>query len=382
MACIGDLDIGQRLIENRDHIVALWEKRVRLQNMVANDVSGPFLRRDTVGAVLDKIADSLAGEQRRGQSSPTLQATSAVRPEQVVSEYAILGITIVGVLELDRSPLTRHERESIHSAISGVIKDAGAAFLQNELDGTKAVRLLIQTALEKLQHEQHLREEFISTLAHDLRNPLAIAQMNAQLLMRADKPELRQELSRKIVAAIERADNLICDLLDVNRVRAGNRLAITISHFDLGQLLRRTAEELSTLYGDRIRVVAVEPIEGWWGESELRRTVTNLVNNAVHYGAVDSPIVVSAVARGDDDVLLSVHNVGNPIPPEQQAHLFEPYQRLANSAAAQKGWGLGLAIAHAIVESHGGELCLESTPEKGTTFTMRLPRDTRKLVSQ
>jgi len=95
----------------------------------------------------------------------------------------------------------------------------------------------------------------------------------------------------------------------------------------------------------------------------------NLVNNALAYGAPSTPIIVHV--EGDEArAALRVHNEGDPIPADMLQHLFDPFTRGTKSA----GSGLGLYIVHEIVAAHGGSIVVESTREKGTTFTVRLPR--------
>ena len=107
----------------------------------------------------------------------------------------------------------------------------------------------------------------------------------------------------------------------------------------------------------------------------LTQALTNLVGNAVQHGAPGKPIGVSAHGL-DDEVTLSVHNEGPPIPAEQQARIFQEGQRVGArpAAADRRHQGLGLYIVERIVAAHGGTVSLRSTSAEGTTFTMRLPR--------
>jgi signal transduction histidine kinase len=103
----------------------------------------------------------------------------------------------------------------------------------------------------------------------------------------------------------------------------------------------------------------------------------NLGTNALKYGVPGTPIVFDVV--GDEEgACVSLHNEGVPIPPEDQATLFEPFTRTPVSEAGNVGgWGLGLALVRGCAEAHGGTVEVESSPHEGTSFTIRLPRDAR-----
>jgi len=106
----------------------------------------------------------------------------------------------------------------------------------------------------------------------------------------------------------------------------------------------------------------------------MRRIIENLCNNAIKYGAGDHPVTVSVAQNGPDEVSVSVHNWGLPIPPEDQKLLFQQYRRMDS---AQKGWGLGLTLVEGLAKAHRGTVRVESTRETGTTFTVTVARDMR-----
>lgn len=118
-------------------------------------------------------------------------------------------------------------------------------------------------------------------------------------------------------------------------------------------------------------------IHGIWSEDELYRALWNLVTNAVKYGAPDQPITIG-VRRIDDRARLTVHNVGAPIPPADQAHIFDPYARGPSADAGRgAGWGLGLTLVRGVAEAHGGTVSVASERDAGTTFTIDVPLDAR-----
>lgn len=235
-----------------------------------------------------------------------------------------------------------------------------------------------EEAIRRLEEERALREQFVATLSHDLRSPISAAHVSAQVILRrADDADHVRVLAGRIVQSVGRADQMIRDLLDANRIRAGEALPLHPVKLDLGALAREVVEGLATLHGDRFRVEAEPRLIGHWDPDLLRRALENLCVNAVKYGEPDSPITVTA-ARRDEGAVLEVHNLGPALSPEEQARLFQPFHRArAAEASGKKGWGLGLTLVRGAAEAHGGRVEVHSSPEDGTRFRLWLPFEPR-----
>jgi signal transduction histidine kinase len=142
--------------------------------------------------------------------------------------------------------------------------------------------------------------------------------------------------------------------------------------------LANTLGELSSVYGDRFVLKGRKTADGNWSKHGMRRVLENLVTNAVKYGDPDRPITVCVESDSANRLILSVHNFGNPIPLEEQPTLFQQFRRATFAQeGAQKGWGLGLTVVRGIVESHGGEIKVESGPTEGTVFRVVLNQGLR-----
>jgi PAS domain S-box-containing protein len=232
----------------------------------------------------------------------------------------------------------------------------------------------------RLEEERELREKFVATLSHDLRTPLTAARLNAQMLARkGTDPTVLYRSAARITENLDRVDQMIRDMLDANRIRAGGGLPIEVSECELTSLGRETLEELSLVHGDRFVLEAPEAMPGHWSCSGIRRIIENLCNNAIKYGARDRPVTVTLAQVGPDAVSVSVQNWGPPIPPEELKNLFQQYRRGDSAhAGAQKGWGLGLTVVEGLARAHRGAVRVESTQEAGTTFTVTLARDLRR----
>jgi signal transduction histidine kinase len=228
--------------------------------------------------------------------------------------------------------------------------------------------------IDALQVERGMRERFVATLAHDLRGPLAAARLAADLLSQSPVSlDKRADLAGRIVRNIDRVDRMVRDLLDANRLRAGEPLPLRLDACALCPLLRGIGEEARAMWGERF-VVDCEDATGVWSADELHRAVWNLVANAVKYGAPEQAITITG-AVADHTVRISVHNLGEPIPTEELAALFDPFHRAVKAdSGIQLGWGLGLTLVRGCAEAHGGHAEVASD-RTGTTFTIELPLD-------
>ncbi|NOK38880.1 GAF domain-containing protein [Corallococcus exercitus] len=236
----------------------------------------------------------------------------------------------------------------------------------------------LQEKVEALQAERSLREQFVTILAHDLRGPLSAAKMGAHALIRAPvKVEARRDLALRIDRNIERADHMVRDLLDANRIQAGQRMPLRLDTCDLGGIARDVVEELAMLHGERFVLKAEERVRGIWSAEELRRALWNLGTNAIKYGAADLPITFTVTSM-DGEARASVHNPGPAIARVDQETIFKPFIRTRSAqTGTSKGWGLGLTLVWGCAQAHGGRVELTSDADTGTTFSLVLPWDAR-----
>ena len=237
----------------------------------------------------------------------------------------------------------------------------------------------LEQSVADLELERELRERFVATLSHDLRTPLQSVTMSAQLIRRKlSDSEVAQHLAGRIIENIRRADNMIRNLLDANRLKAGERLAIEMAYCELNEIVEDTLADLATLHGDRFVLKAETKIQGHWSKSELRRVLENLCGNAIKYGDPYRPVEVTLV-QTPDSVKIGVHNEGNPIAATDREKLFQPFKRIdaGQPAGGVIGWGLGLTLVKGIVEAHGGCVTVHSEPGTGTNFVVKLPYDSR-----
>ena len=172
--------------------------------------------------------------------------------------------------------------------------------------------------------------------------------------------------------SVRRMAGLIDNVLDFARGRLGGGLSLERrAHAPLEAMLRQVVAELQTNSPDRIiqtDIAIAAPVD--CDPRRIGQMVSNLLGNAVTYGAADQPIRLQA-AMADGVLEVFVANAGEPISPAAMANIFQPFTRGAVKPSMQ-GLGLGLYIAHEIALAHGGTLGVASTPQE-TRFTFRMP---------
>jgi signal transduction histidine kinase len=169
-------------------------------------------------------------------------------------------------------------------------------------------------------------------------------------------------------------NHMVDDLLDFTRSRLGAAMPVDRRPMDLGQTLAEAIDE--TKASSPTAAVHLErsgDLRGRWDNARLRQVLSNLMGNAIDYGAPDTPIRVTA--RGEaEGVVVQVFNQGQAIPRDQLQRIFDPLTRSVPATGSSSHLGLGLYIVKQIVTAHGGSVAVESADPEGTTFTIRLPR--------
>lgn len=225
------------------------------------------------------------------------------------------------------------------------------------------------------------RDEFLSMASHEFQTPLTSLMLQTQSLLRAVSkgdtsvyaPERINKLLEQTEKQVIRLSRLMTDMLDVSRLRTG-KLQLEKAATDLGELAQEAVERMRlqlTHAADDALVADIQPLAiGYWDRLRIEQVISNLLTNAVRYGA-RKPIEVR-VERGDKHARLIVKDHGIGIAPHDHERIFNRFER-AVSATEVSGLGLGLFITRELVHAHGGRIWVESELGRGATFFVELP---------
>jgi PAS domain S-box-containing protein len=230
---------------------------------------------------------------------------------------------------------------------------------------------------EELERSLRTRDDFLSVAAHELRTPITSLRLYTQtLVLSASRgaldPKVVGERARNADRQVGRLARLVESLLDLTRIQSG-KLQLHPEPLDLVQVVADVVsqvEEEARRAGCELRVNLPPSMPGSWDRLRVEQVVANLLSNAFKYGA-NAPVELS-LSGGDGGALIEVRDQGIGIAPEDQARLFQRFER-AVSDRHYGGFGLGLWIVRQIVNAMGGGIDLESLPGQGATFRVALP---------
>lgn len=236
--------------------------------------------------------------------------------------------------------------------------------------------------LTHFREAEELKDTFISIISHELKTPVALIKGYASTLRREDVQWERNVVEDSLAVIEEEADRLtalIDDLLDASRLQAGG-LSPNYGEADIPRLAARLAERLSRQTGRTIQSRFPDdfpPVSA--DEQRIGQVIANLISNALKYSAPASPIEIHGVAS-PDEITVTVEDRGYGIEEKDLPRVFERFYRGPESAKRTKGAGLGLYLAKAVVEAHGGRIWIDSQPGMGTRASFTLPRNPESTV--
>jgi signal transduction histidine kinase len=241
-----------------------------------------------------------------------------------------------------------------------------------ELGRSAAVALENAQLFHQAREAIRLRDDFLAIASHELNTPITALKLH---LTRLGKTTQEADTRARVEAAgrqVNRLGKLVHELLDVSRISQG-RLRLECEELDLVALCRevlgRQGDELVRAC-TAVHLLEAGPVVGRWDRSRVEQVVTNLVSNAVKYG-MGQPVELE-VRAAEGLARLTVKDRGIGIAPEQQARLFQRFER-GVSLRHYGGFGLGLWITRQVVEAHGGRIRLQSAVDEGTCVTVELP---------
>lgn len=237
----------------------------------------------------------------------------------------------------------------------------------------------LRARISELEQLLQARDEFLSIAAHELRNP-----MHSLLLQVSAAVQLaRQQGATPLARRLERVQHIVDRyvkraslLLDVGRMNA-TRMRPQVESVDFAEIVREVVESYSpeAVFNRSTLSVRIPPtLCGRWDRLALEQIVSNLISNAIKFGAGAS-VDVSLESKQDSSVQFEIHDRGIGIASADQERIFGRFERLAAQPGHPAGAGVGLWLVRGLVESHGGTITVQSEPSQGSTFTVVLPLD-------
>lgn len=378
----GVMRLADFIVANREPILAEWEAFARTCAPASGSMDIVALR-DHANEMLTVIATDLAtpqGQHARSEKSkgraPDPDAVERTAAEEHGSGRAESGFTVEQMISEYRA--LRASVLRLWTKVQGELRGADVE------DVTRFNEAIDQSLAESItRYTQDLaqsKEMFLAILGHDLRTPLGAVITSSKFMV--DTGELEEPystLTRRIVSSSNRMNHMVDALLDFTRSRLGGGIPIARARINMGKVVHDVTNEISAAHPNRtLSVDARGGLEGEWDCARISQVLTNLLGNALEHGSSQTPVRVE-VSGTDKEITVAIHNDGHAIPTEQLNGIFNPMKQKKAKATAPGGGssanlGLGLYIAERIVNAHRGRIVVDSTTERGTTFTVHLPR--------
>lgn len=293
----------------------------------------------------------------------------------VAGLIAALAALLVGALLLRQltRPLRRLARAT--EQIASGNSEPGPRLPVHSRDELGQLTSSFNRMAERLEKSEQLRRQMIQDIAHELRTPLTVIQGDLQAILEgvfASTPEAITSIHEES----QRLSRLVNDLRELSLAEAGE-LTLSRRLMNINELIRQTATVTQPqLEGKGLKLkveLPEEPVEANVDPDRIGQVLVNLLSNAQRYTPDGGQITVR-LWQQDGKACVSIADTGPGIAPEDLPHVFERFWRADRARArASGGSGLGLSIAKQLVEAHGGQIWVESSPGHGTTFTFTLP---------
>ncbi len=389
--------ISLRDISERKHNAEILSHTLSIKNAILNSANFTIIATDIKGTIMsfNKAAERMLGysaEEMIGKHTPTIlhdPKEVALRAQTLSEEF---GIRLepsfeVFVAQARRGIPDEHEWNYIHK--NGNRFPVLLSVTEMTDDHSECIGFLaIGVDITERKRIERIRDEFISTISHELRTPLTSIRGSLGLLAGDAAGELPKQAKSLVDIAGRNADrllHLINDILDINKIESG-KMSFKYEPLLLADFLQQAMEQ-NRSYADQFDVAfrlaaPIPEVSIYADEHRLMQVMMNLLSNAVKFSPEGSDIEIDAHIR-QNFVRISVTDQGPGIPRAFQQKVFEKFTQADSSDSRNTGGtGLGMNIASAIVEQHGGKIGFTSQEGIGTTFYFDLPTCDSQAISR
>lgn len=372
--------LGDFILSNTEAILAEWE--IFARSLVPGAAMSVIRLRDHAESILRVTARDMLSSQTSSQQSDKSKGQGGGGAESESLDHASQEHAVARVADgfnlIEVVSEYRALRASVLRLWQAAVHDFDERDMQDLVRFNESIdQSLAEAVRSYTRRVDESRELFLATLGHDLRAPLNLMMLSADVLVRSGQLDGKNtQIALRMAASGRVMSGMIHDLLDFTRTRLGAGMPLSVTPSDLGSLCQEVLDEFRAAHpGRSLHFKRAGDLTGQWDAARLRQVLSNLIGNAIEHGDEGAPIEI--VTRGEDStIFLMITNPGPVIAPSALPTLFDPFVRVPSMHRLNKhaGIGLGLYIAREIVTAHSGTITVASSEASGTVFTVRLPR--------
>lgn len=371
--------LSEFIVQHVDRIVDEWEQFAKAIAPDVDSMSRAVLRDHAKSILLAASRDMKTAQSASEQAAKAKGQGPEKTPslDQAAASHGELRHT-AGFDLVQMTSEFRHLRACVIRLWVNSLESPELAYFQDMIRFNEAIdEALAESTAAYAEQVNRSRDIFLAILGHDLRAPLQAVSMSTEMLLRKAK------LDTDVLPYVSLIKNgarhmavMVNDLLEFVRGRLGNSLPIEPAPMDLASAAQAAIDEACAGQPDCTATLNAQgDTQGEWDRGRIDQLLQNLIGNALQHGANRHPVTLS-ITGSEEQVILTIHNYGEPIPEDALGTIFDPLVRSASEEVAGRSTslGLGLFIVREVVIAHQGTIKVSSSEADGTTFTVVLPK--------
>mgnify|MGYP002078389020 CR=1 FL=1 len=377
------LELAEKFISNEEEEIVINQLKTelaeyfRMREQMQNLQESPNEQYKEISKILDRsilIADKLielnvdqskeaqAISERQNDFADVFALTLIFITATVVIIILVLAVVTI-YRPLRRLKLTLKEYSSGQAASRAEVKG---------LYEIRAIASSFNMMADVLEKRRDTQLRFISTIAHDLKNPLSAISMASSLLLERTNDKNDREIVQAIDRQVRGLDRLVGDLLDTTRIESG-KIELKIKEQELNQIVNDGVELFKTSSTNHDFEIDLQPgLICKFDRERMIQVLNNLLSNAIKYSPYGGKIRVTGY-RENHQIIIAIRDEGLGIPDDEIKEIFKPFNRTKTTRDTIPGIGLGLSSSRRVIEAQGGRLTVESRLGKGSTFYIVMP---------